>query len=143
MLPLPNGWAGPTFGTEVNETTATRPEEASERSSLARSGLIAFAGSVVNGLAAFLVIVAITNVLDDKASSGLVFTAIALFNIAFAVAALGADVGLVRFTAQNRSSALTLFKTAAVPALISSCSMAGAISPGLRFHRQRAWRKCS
>ncbi|MCP3939238.1 MAG: oligosaccharide flippase family protein [Actinomycetia bacterium] len=110
------------------ETTATRPEDASEQSSLARSGLIAFAGSVVNGLAAFLVIVAITNVLDDKTSSGLVFTAIALFNIVFAVAALGADVGLVRFTAQNRSSAVALLKTAAIPALMSSCLMAAAIA---------------
>lgn len=98
-----------------------------ETTSLARSGLIAFAGSVVNGIAAFLVIVAITGALD-KQRSGQVFTAIAMFNIVFAVSALGADVGLVRFTAQNRGSAKALLRTAAAPALVTSCAIAAAIA---------------
>lgn len=104
----------------MTHASAAAVDEGHDSALLARSGLIAFAGSVVNGVAAFLVILAITNALD-KTSSGLVFTAMAMFNIVFAIASLGADVGLVRFTAQNPTSATALLKVAGVPAAVFSC----------------------
>ncbi len=63
---------------------------------LARGGLIGFAGSVVNGLAALVVVVIVARGSADEAAAGTVFVAMALFNIAFRIAGLGSEVGLVR-----------------------------------------------
>jgi len=86
---------------------------------LARSGLIAVAGSAVNGTAAFVVAVVIARGSVDTSASGAVFVATAVFNIAYLVATLGAEVGLVRYVARDHSSTRRLLRGAAVPAAVA------------------------
>ena len=82
---------------------------------LARGGIIGFAGSVVNGLAALIVVVMVARGSSDEAAAGTAFVAMALFNIAFRVAGLGSEVGLVRSLAsveRNRWREQVLMSTA-------------------------------
>jgi len=94
----------------------------SQRTRLARSGLIGLLGSVVNGAAAFGVVLAVTRGLDDTSSSGAVFLAMAVFNIAYIVCTLGADVAVVRAVARNEASETSIVRTALAPTLgLSLC----------------------
>ena len=108
----------------AKETTATAT---SQRARLARSGLIAFVGSVVNGIAAFGVVLAITRGLNDTASSGAVFLAMAVFNIAYIVCTLGADVAVVRAVARNDSPEAPIVRAALVPTVVLSLVVAIAV----------------
>ena len=116
----------------------TAPPDGS-RGGLARSGLIGLAGSVVNGAAAFGVVVAVTRGLDDTTASGAVFTTMAVFNIAFIVCTLGAEVAVVRAVGRGDTNERSIVAAALWPSLglsvlvaialaASSTSIANAIS---------------
>ena len=87
------------------------------RSGLATRGLIALAGSVVNGVAAFGVVIAVTRGLSSAASSGAVFAAVAVFNITYLVSTLGAEVAVVRFVARGDRREAGIARTAMAPAI--------------------------
>jgi len=105
------------------ETTAT-----DQRARLARSGLVALFGSVINGFAAFGVVLAVTRGLNDTAASGAVFLAMAVFNIAYIVCTLGADVAVVRAVARNDSPEAPIVRAALVPTIALSLVVAVAVA---------------
>jgi len=98
-----------------------------QRARLARSGLVALLGSVVNGVAAFGVVLAVTRGLNDTASSGTVFLAMAVFNIAYIVCTLGADVAVVRAVARNDSPEAPIVRAALAPTIVLSLVVAVAV----------------
>ncbi len=121
---VPKAASEPDIGTEdlANESDKGRTAR-----TLARSGLIAVAGSAVNGTAAFVVAVIIARGSVDTSASGAVFVATAVFNIAYLVATLGAEVGLVRYVARDHSSTRRLLRGAAIPAATAGLLAAIAI----------------
>ncbi len=88
---------------------------------------MALLGSVVNGLAAFGVVLAITRGLGDADAAGAVFTTIAVFNIAFIVCSLGAEVAVVRAVARDDTNEAAIVRAALAPVVAMSCSVAGAM----------------
>ncbi len=94
---------------------------------LARSSTLAVAGSAINGIAAFGVSIAITRTASSTSDSGAIFVATAVFNVAFLIATLGAEVGLVRQIARNPNAARQLVKTAVVPTAFFSVALAGLV----------------
>jgi len=98
------------------------------RGGLAKAGLIGLAGSIINGAAAFGVVVAITRGLDSTAASGAVFTTMAVFNIAFIVCTLGAEVAVVRAVARNDTNERSIVNAALWPSLAFSIVVAVALA---------------
>lgn len=96
------------------------------RAGLARSGLVALVGSVVNGVAALGVVLAVTRGLGDADAAGTVFTAIAVFNIAYLVSSLGADVAVVRAVAGGGDERAVI-RTALFPTLVLSIAVAAVL----------------
>lgn len=94
---------------------------------LARSSTVAVAGSAINGVAAFGVAIAITRTATTTDDSGAIFVATAVFNVAFLIATLGAEIGLVRHIARDPSTARQLVRTAVLPTSIFSAALAGLI----------------
>lgn len=107
--------------------SAEHARRANGASQLARGGLIAVAGSAINGVAAFVVAVMIARGTESTAASGAVFVATAVFNVGYIVSTLGAEVGLVRNVSRSPSAARKLLRTAGVPAAIVSVSVALAV----------------
>lgn len=64
---------------------------------LARGGMVNLAGSVWQGIAAYLVTLLVARGTGSTALAGAFFTAVALFNILSVTAKAGADTGAVRF----------------------------------------------
>jgi len=100
---------------------------------LARGGIIGFAGSVVNGLAALMVVILVARGSSDDAAAGTVFVAMAVFNIAFRVAGLGSEVGLVRSLAsveRTRWRERVVMTTAVTRTLVAGTVLAAGIAVG-------------
>lgn len=101
-------------------------------SRLARHSLVAVAGSAINGAAAFVVALAIARTAADTSDSGAIFVATAVFNVAFIVSTLGAEVGLVRQIARRPDTARQLVQGAVLPAALMSTAIAGLVAVNRR-----------
>lgn len=78
-----------------------RAERESDLKSVARGGTLNFAGSVVNGVLQFALVVVVTQALS-KREAGAFFEAVALFIILSNTCELGADTGLTRMIPRLR-----------------------------------------
>ncbi|MDI5964418.1 oligosaccharide flippase family protein [Streptomyces sp. SL13] len=114
----------------------------------ARGSWIGLLGSAVNAVAGFALVTVVTHGLG-AAAAGSVFTGVAVFTIASNALKLGADTGLVRFVAMDRTATGgrrtgVLLRAAAWPALVAASaamvallvlpSAARALLPGLPGH---------
>ena len=78
-----------------------RAERESDLKTVARGGTLNFAGSVVNGILQFALVVVVTQALT-KSEAGAFFVAVALFIILSNTCELGADTGLTRMIPRLR-----------------------------------------
>ena len=98
---------------------------------LARGGVLNLVGGAVNGIASFVLIVVATRGLRVS-TAGAFFTALAIFTIAGTAVQMGADVGLVRMIARDRTvgrgdAVRRTLAVALIPVCIAGCIAGAAI----------------
>jgi O-antigen/teichoic acid export membrane protein len=99
---------------------------------LARGGALNLVGGIVNGAFGFLLVVVLTRGLHGGAA-GAFFEAIAIFSIAGATAAFGADVGLVRTIARMRARSGTADVRGTLMVALVPIGIAGALAGACVF----------
>ena len=108
------------------------PAQHGDLTRLARGGALNLVGGVVNGAFGFLLVVVLTRGLHGGAA-GAFFEAIAIFSIAGATAAFGADVGLVRTIARMRARSGTADVRGTLMVALVPIGVAGAVAGACVF----------